>query len=157
MLAPPIWPKNRLALAVNAASGEDTEAINRMFTPEFRNRLDAVVPFDSLPTEVVVRVVEKFILELEMQLADRNVIIEVSEPAMNWLVEQGYDPQMGARPLARIIQENIKKAIGRGIAVWQIEPAAAWSMLGCDKAGALTFKFSDGDKPEKASIKPAKK
>src|SRR6056300_286804 len=66
--------------------GEDTEAINRMFTPEFRNRLDAVVPFDSLPTEVVVRVVEKFILELEMQLADRNVIIEISEPAMKWLV-----------------------------------------------------------------------
>ena len=81
--------------------GEDREAINRMFTPEFRNRLDAVVPFGNLPPEVVVRVVEKFILELEMQLSDRNVIIEVSRKAMDWLVEEGYDPQMGPRPLAR--------------------------------------------------------
>ena len=75
--------------------GEDTEAINKMFTPEFRNRLDAVVGFNNLPPEVVVRVVEKFILELELQLSDRNVIIEVDRKAMDWLVEQGYDPLMG--------------------------------------------------------------
>ena len=89
--------------------GEDTEAINKMFTPEFRNRLDAVVGFNNLPPEVVVRVVEKFVLELELQLSDRDVIIEVDRKAMDWLVEQGYDPLMGARPMARIIQENIKK------------------------------------------------
>ncbi|HAL84689.1 MAG TPA: ATP-dependent Clp protease ATP-binding subunit ClpA, partial [Rhodobiaceae bacterium] len=80
-------------------------------TPEFRNRLDAVVAFNNLPPEVVVRVVEKFILELELQLSDRNVIIEVDRKAMDWLVEQGYDPMMGARPMARIIQENIKKPL----------------------------------------------
>ena len=88
--------------------GEDLEAINRMFTPEFRNRLDSVVQFGNLPEEVVVRVVEKFILELETQLADRNVMITVSKPAMDWLVATGYDPQMGARPMARVIQENVK-------------------------------------------------
>ncbi len=123
--------------------GEDTEAINRMFTPEFRNRLDAVVPFDSLPTEVVVRVVEKFILELEMQLADRNVIIEISEPAMKWLVEQGYDPQMGARPLARIIQENIKKPLAEELLFGKLTGGGVVN-VGRDKAGKLTFKFSDG-------------
>ena len=123
--------------------GEDTEAINRMFTPEFRNRLDAVVPFDSLPTEVVVRVVEKFILELEMQLADRNVIIEISEPAMKWLVEQGYDPQMGARPLARIIQENIKKPLAEELLFGKLTSGGVVN-VGRDKAGKLTFKFSDG-------------
>ena len=91
--------------------GEDTEAINKMFTPEFRNRLDAGVGFNTLPPEGGVRVVEKFVLELELQLSDRNVIIEVDRKAMDWLVEQGYDPLMGARPMARIIQENIKKPL----------------------------------------------
>jgi ATP-dependent Clp protease ATP-binding subunit ClpA len=92
-------------------TGEDEEAIKRMFAPEFRNRLDAVVPFDYLPTEVVARVVDKFILELEMQLADRNVHIALDQPAREWLTERGYDKLMGARPMARLIQEEIKKPL----------------------------------------------
>ncbi|MGO8831318.1 MAG: ATP-dependent Clp protease ATP-binding subunit ClpA, partial [Roseiarcus sp.] len=88
--------------------GDDTEAINRLFAPEFRNRLDAIVPFGRLPEEVIARVVDKFILQLEAQLADRNVTIELSDEARVWLVKNGYDETMGARPMARVIQKEIK-------------------------------------------------
>jgi ATP-dependent Clp protease ATP-binding subunit ClpA len=88
--------------------GDDTEAINRLFSPEFRNRLDAIVPFSRLPQDVIARVVDKFILQLEAQLADRNVSIELSDEARAWLVEAGYDEAMGARPMARVIQTQIK-------------------------------------------------
>ena len=135
--------------------GEDREAINRMFTPEFRNRLDAVVPFGNLPPEVVVRVVEKFILELEMQLSDRNVIIEVSRKAMDWLVEEGYDPQMGARPMARIIQENIKKPLADELLFGKLQ-GGGLVMVDLDKAKKLTFKYKE-DKPSKKSGKPSEK
>jgi ATP-dependent Clp protease ATP-binding subunit ClpA len=91
--------------------GDDEEAINRLFTPEFRNRLDAVVTFSALPPEVITKVVEKFIFQLEAQLADRGVTIELGEDATKWLAEQGYDAKFGARPLARVIQEHIKKPL----------------------------------------------
>ncbi|GAB5374577.1 MAG: ATP-dependent Clp protease ATP-binding subunit ClpA [Acuticoccus sp.] len=91
--------------------GEDMAAINRLFTPEFRNRLDAIVPFSPLPAEVVNRVVEKFVMQLEAQLADRNVTFELSEDAIQWLAEEGYDEKMGARPLGRVIQEHIKRPL----------------------------------------------
>ena len=135
--------------------GEDSEAINRTFTPEFRNRLDAVVPFGNLPPEVVVRVVEKFILELEMQLSDRNVIIEVSKKAMDWLVEKGYDMQMGARPMARIIQENIKKPLADELLFGALKGGGVVT-VDLSKKGELTFKYGDdnaGKKSGKASEK----
>ena len=135
--------------------GEDTEAINRMFTPEFRNRLDAVVPFSNLPPEVVVRVVEKFILELEMQLSDRNVIIDVSKKAMDWLVDEGYDPQMGARPMARIIQENIKKPLADELLFGKLK-GGGLVMVDLSKDKKLTFKYKD-DKPGKKAGKPSEK
>ncbi|MEM9223112.1 MAG: ATP-dependent Clp protease ATP-binding subunit ClpA [Pseudomonadota bacterium] len=91
--------------------GEDMEAINRLFTPEFRNRLDSIVPFSPLPSDVVHRVVEKFVMQLEAQLADRNVTFELSEEAVEWLAKEGYDEKMGARPLGRVIQENIKRPL----------------------------------------------
>ncbi|MBA84907.1 MAG: ATP-dependent Clp protease ATP-binding subunit ClpA [Rhodobacteraceae bacterium] len=91
--------------------GEDTAAIERTFTPEFRNRLDAVISFQPLPKEVILQVVEKFVLQLEAQLMDRNVHIELTRPAAEWLAEEGYDAKMGARPLGRVIQENIKKPL----------------------------------------------
>ena len=92
----------------NKRVGEDTTAINKLFTPEFRNRLDAIVSFGHLPQEVIVKVVDKFIMQLEAQLADRNVTIELTDEARKWLVENGYDEQMGARPMARVIQSAIK-------------------------------------------------
>src|ERR1700709_2716314 len=91
--------------------GDDHEAINRQFAPEFRNRLDAIVSFAHLNVDVIGMVVEKFVLQLEAQLADRDVTIELSEPAKAWLIEHGYDEQMGARPMARVIQEHIKKPL----------------------------------------------
>jgi ATP-dependent Clp protease ATP-binding subunit ClpA len=91
--------------------GEDDDAIKRLFTPEFRNRLDATITFAGLTPEIVGRVVEKFVMQLEAQLADRNVTIEMSSAAKEWLAERGYDRLYGARPLARVIQEHIKKPL----------------------------------------------
>ena len=91
--------------------GEDEEAVKRMFTPEFRNRLDAIVPFGYLPTPVIGRVVEKFILQLELQLADRDVHISLDDEAKAWLTEKGYDKLYGARPMDRLIQEKVKQPL----------------------------------------------
>jgi ATP-dependent Clp protease ATP-binding subunit ClpA len=94
---------------------EDKDAINKMFTPEFRNRLDSIVPFKALAPETMVRVVDKFIAQLEAQLTEKNVALVLSEEARQWLGRKGYDPAMGARPLARVIQENVKKALAEDI------------------------------------------
>ena len=91
--------------------GEDEQAVQKMFTPEFRNRLDAIVPFGYLPTEVVSRVVDKFVLQLELQLADRGVHIRLEDDAREWLTEKGYDKLYGARPMGRLIQEKIKQPL----------------------------------------------
>ncbi|MEO6340578.1 MAG: ATP-dependent Clp protease ATP-binding subunit ClpA [Caulobacteraceae bacterium] len=90
---------------------EDQAAIQRLFTPEFRNRLDAIVGFKSLGPDVIRQVVQKFVLQLEAQLADRNVTVELSDEAADWLAKNGYDELYGARPLARVIQEHIKKPL----------------------------------------------
>ncbi|RED16001.1 ATP-dependent Clp protease ATP-binding subunit ClpA [Parasphingopyxis lamellibrachiae] len=87
------------------------EAVKKMFTPEFRNRLDAIVPFGYLPPAVVARVVDKFILELELQLSDREVHIRLDDEAKNWLTERGYDKLYGARPMGRLIQEKVKQPL----------------------------------------------
>ncbi|MGV6874913.1 ATP-dependent Clp protease ATP-binding subunit ClpA [Pseudochelatococcus sp. B33] len=95
--------------------GDDQEAISRLFTPEFRNRLDAVISFGHLPKEVIARVVDKFVIQLEAQLAERNVTIELTDEAREWLVENGYDEAMGARPLGRLIQTTIKTPLADAI------------------------------------------
>ena len=91
--------------------GDDMEAINRMFAPEFRNRLDAIITFAHLSPDVIAMVVEKFVLQLEAQLDDRDVTIELTDEAAKWLIANGYDELMGARPMARVIQEHIKKPL----------------------------------------------
>lgn len=90
---------------------DDQEAIKRLFTPEFRNRLDAIVPFVPLTQETVARVVDKFVMQLEGQLAERHVSIELSDEARDWLAQEGYDPAMGARPLSRVIQDHVKRPL----------------------------------------------
>ncbi|MDE2339758.1 MAG: AAA family ATPase, partial [Alphaproteobacteria bacterium] len=103
----------REGIGFGDVSKEDAgdEAVKKMFTPEFRNRLDAIVPFAYLPHEVVARVVDKFILQLELQLADRDVHIKLDDDAREWLTAKGYDKLYGARPMARLIQEKIKQAL----------------------------------------------
>jgi ATP-dependent Clp protease ATP-binding subunit ClpA len=117
-----------------ARVGEDEEAINRMFTPEFRNRLDAVIGFKNLSPEVMNQVVDKFIIQLEAQLADRNVIVELSDPARKWLAKKGYDPKFGARPLARVIQEHIKKPLAEELLFGKLA-----------KGGTVEVEIEDGE------------
>ncbi|EDP61417.1 ATPase with chaperone activity, ATP-binding subunit [alpha proteobacterium BAL199] len=103
--------KEAIGFGRSVREGDDTEAINRMFTPEFRNRLDAIVGFKALSPETIDRVVDKFVMQLEAQLADRGVSIELTEAARGWLAKRGYDRLYGARPLARVIQEHVKKPL----------------------------------------------
>ncbi|MBT6032156.1 MAG: ATP-dependent Clp protease ATP-binding subunit ClpA, partial [Kordiimonadaceae bacterium] len=103
--------KEVIGFGASDASGADEEAIKKLFTPEFRNRLDAIVPFSGLPPEVIEQVVEKFILELEMQLEDRGVHIKLSKEAKSFIATKGYDKHFGARPLKRVISEEIKKPL----------------------------------------------
>jgi len=103
--------KPAMGFGREAREGEDTEAINKLFTPEFRNRLDAVVPFGGLTREILENVVKKFVDELAAQLADRRVHLELDDKALDWLCEKGHDPLYGARPLSRVIQEYIKRPL----------------------------------------------
>ena len=102
-------------------STDSVEILKRLFSPEFRNRLDAIVQFKSLDTETIGHVVDKFVIELEGQLEDRNVTFEVDEIARAWIAEKGYDPQMGARPMARLIQDRIKKALAEELLFGRLE------------------------------------
>lgn len=103
--------KGAMGFGRDVRVGDDAEEIERSFSPEFRNRLDAIIGFDALTPDVVGHVVDKFIIELEALLADRNVAIELTDKAREWLARKGYDPRMGARPLARLIQDTIKKPL----------------------------------------------
>jgi ATP-dependent Clp protease ATP-binding subunit ClpA len=112
--------------------GDDLEAIERMFTPEFRNRLDSIIQFGGLPTEVVGMVVDKFVIQLEVQLADRQVSIELTDEARKWLADKGYDQRFGARPLSRVIQEHIKKPLAEELLFGKLE-----------KGGVVRVKLED--------------
>ncbi len=125
--------------------GEDQEAIKRMFTPEFRNRLDAVIPFAPLTTEIVAQVVEKFVMQLEAQLADRNVTIELSSAAKEFLAERGYEPLYGARPLARVIQELIKKPLAEELLFGKLVKGGAVKVT--LKDGKLAFDVTEAALP----------
>lgn len=150
--------KQAIGFGNDVREGEDEEAIKRLFTPEFRNRLDATIPFAPLPPEVVSRVVEKFVLQLETQLQDRNVTISLSDTAATWLAKKGYDVNYGARPLARVIQENIKKPLSEELLFGKLAKGGHVS-VGV-KAGELTFRVesaADLSRKEEADKKVAKK
>jgi ATP-dependent Clp protease ATP-binding subunit ClpA len=132
--------------------GDDVEAINRMFTPEFRNRLDATIAFAGLPPEIILKVVEKFVFQLEAQLADRGVTIELSEDAAKWLAEKGYDEKFGARPLARVIQEHIKKPLADELLFGKLEHGGIVRVLVADEGAErkLAFEYISAEpKPKK--------
>ena len=132
--------------------GEDTAAIERTFTPEFRNRLDAVISFAPLSKDVIMQVVEKFVLQLEAQLMDRNVTIELTPKATEWLGEKGYDDKMGARPLARVIQENIKKPLAEELLFGKLAKGGIVK-VGV-KGGEISLQFEEPKKRQIASKKP---
>ncbi|MGO9543354.1 MAG: ATP-dependent Clp protease ATP-binding subunit ClpA [Rhodomicrobium sp.] len=121
--------------------GEDEEAIKRMFTPEFRNRLDAVIAFSRLSRAMISKVVEKFVFQLEAQLADRNVMIELSQEAMEWVADHGYDELYGARPLARVIQEHIKKPLAEELLFGKLEGGGTVRVVVAEKDGAKVLSF----------------
>ena len=125
--------------------GEDTAAIERTFSPEFRNRLDAVVSFAPLGRDVIAQVVEKFVLQLEAQLMDRNVSIEITKAAADWLGDKGYDNKMGARPLGRVIQEHIKKPLAEELLFGKLTKGGIVK-VGV-KAGELDLKIEEPQKP----------
>jgi ATP-dependent Clp protease ATP-binding subunit ClpA len=132
--------------------GEDTAAIERTFTPEFRNRLDAVISFGALPKEVILQVVEKFVLQLEAQLMDRNVTIELTKPAAEWLGEKGYDDRMGARPLGRVIQEHIKKPLAEELLFGKL--AKGGNVTVGIKDGKIDLRIDEPGSPRITSKKP---
>ena len=131
--------------------GEDEEAIKRLFTPEFRNRLDAVISFSRLSREMIGKVVEKFIFQLEAQLADRNVMIELSPEAMEWIADHGYDELYGARPLARVIQEHIKKPLAEELLFGKLEGGGTVRVVVTESDGkkSLSFEVIESKPPVK--------
>jgi ATP-dependent Clp protease ATP-binding subunit ClpA len=131
--------RNSIGFGRGRMEGQDEEAIKKLFSPEFRNRLDAIVAFKALSPEVIRMVVQKFILQLEAQLADRHVTIETTEAAVDWLAKNGFDELYGARPLARVIQEQIKRPLADDILFGRL---AKGGHVKVDlKDGKLTFEF----------------
>ncbi len=155
--------KSAFGFTRNKREGDDMEAITRMFTPEFRNRLDAIITFNHLSQEIITKVVEKFVLQLEAQLGDRDVTIELSDEATKWLIANGYDELMGARPMARVIQEHIKRPLADEVLFGKLKDGGHVRVIvEKDEAGKdrLGFEFLEGPvtpKPEKLPERKAKR
>ncbi len=138
--------KSAIGFGSEVRVGDDEEAINRLFTPEFRNRLDTTISFSPLSPATIGRVVDKFILQLEEQLADRNVTIELDDGARGWLAEKGYDKLFGARPLARIIQEHVKKPLAEELLFGHLTKGGTVQVRREGDKLAFTFIESPGPK-----------
>ena len=137
--------KEAIGFGRESRVGEDEDAIKRLFTPEFRNRLDATIAFAGLTPEIVGRVVEKFVMQLEAQLADRNVTIELSSAAKEWLAERGYDRLYGARPLGRVIQEHVKKPLAEELLFGRLVKGGSVKVT--MKEGKLDFEIIEASLP----------
>jgi len=148
--------KPALGFNREARTGEDTDAINKMFTPEFRNRLDAVIPFASLPSEVILQVVDKFIIQLEVQLGDRAVSFELTDEARVWLSKKGYDSKFGARPLGRVIQEHIKKPLAEELLFGRLTKGGVVKIAVDEDADKLVLDIVEGSsKKDHKQAEPA--
>jgi ATP-dependent Clp protease ATP-binding subunit ClpA len=133
--------KEAIGFGRGKREGEDEEAIKKLFTPEFRNRLDATISFAPLSRATIDKVVEKFVLELEAQLADRDVTFDLTPEATRWLGEKGYDDAFGARPLARVIQDNIKKPLADEILFGKLKDGGTVRVLLDREKDKLAFEF----------------
>ena len=139
--------KESIGFGRGKREGEDEEAIKKLFTPEFRNRLDATIGFAPLNRSTIDRVVEKFVLELEAQLTDRDVTFDLTPEATRWLGEKGYDDAFGARPLARVIQDNIKQPLAEEILFGKLKNGGTVRVLLDREADKLAFEFIEANKP----------
>jgi len=137
--------RNSMGFTKQDNSSDDSEAIKKMFTPEFRNRLDSVVRFSSLSQEVIAKVVDKELLEVERQLLEKQVQMQVDQAAKDWIAENGYDESMGARPLGRLIQEQIKRGLADELLFGELQHGGD-VFIGV-KDGALSFKFISKEAP----------
>jgi ATP-dependent Clp protease ATP-binding subunit ClpA len=144
--------KTAIGFGRDTREGEDTAAIERTFTPEFRNRLDAVISFAPLAKETISQVVEKFVLQLEAQLMDRGVSIELSDEAAAWLGDKGYDSKMGARPLGRVIQEHLKKPLAEELLFGKLTKGGL-VRVGL-KDGKIELHIAEPEKPRLTGNKP---
>ncbi|WP_029014546.1 ATP-dependent Clp protease ATP-binding subunit ClpA [Niveispirillum irakense] len=135
--------KPAIGFGREARVGEDKEAITKAFSPEFRNRLDAIIPFANLGAETVTRVVDKFVMELEAQLTDRGVTIDLSDDAREWLAKKGYDPVMGARPLSRTIQEHVKKPLAEELLFGRLSKGGAVRVVLNKDGDGLSFDYAE--------------
>ncbi len=133
--------KHAIGFGSSKRTGEDEEALNRLFTPEFRNRLDATIQFSSLPPKVIHQVVQKFVMQLEAQLSERNVTFELQPDAVDWLARKGYDEKMGARPLSRVVQEHIKKKIADEILFGKLRNGGVVRVSASDTADELLLEY----------------
>ncbi len=146
--------RNAIGFGRDKVQGEEEAALKRLFTPEFRNRLDAMVSFKPLTQDIIRQVVQKFVLQLEAQLADRNVTIETTDEAADWLAKNGFDELYGARPLARMIQEHIKKPLADDILFGKLSRGGHVKVR--LKDGKLVFDITSATAPgEKAGGKQA--
>jgi ATP-dependent Clp protease ATP-binding subunit ClpA len=136
-----------------AAEGRSKAAVDRIFSPEFRNRLDAIVSFKSLSPEVMETIVEKFVLQLESQLAERRVAITLQPEARAWLARKGYDPVYGARPLARVIQRDVRDRLTDELLFGTLEHGGT-ATIGANDDG-LTFEFAARAEPAPAAKEDA--
>ncbi|MFO0998469.1 MAG: ATP-dependent Clp protease ATP-binding subunit ClpA [Alphaproteobacteria bacterium] len=139
--------KHAMGFAREGRQGEEEDAIRRMFTPEFRNRLDAIIQFANLAPETVLRVVDKFVMQLEEQLADRQVSIRLTDEARAWLAKKGYDPTYGARPLARVIQDQVKKPLAEELLFGRLAKGGTVEVR--LEGEALVFDFQPATPPPK--------
>ena len=147
--------KNSIGFGRGRKDDEQEEALKRLFTPEFRNRLDSVIAFGGLTPEIIERVVEKFVLQLEAQLDDRNVTIEMTDSARGWLARKGFDPDYGARPLSRTIQEHVKKPMAEELLFGKLAKGGAVKIdTDPDDPSKLAFTYIE-NKPKKTPSKAA--
>ena len=136
-----------MGFTVQDHSSDGAEAVNKMFTPEFRNRLDSIIQFKPLDKDIILNVVDKFIIELESQLEEKNVSIDFNYEAKTWLAEHGFDPKMGARPMARLISESIKKPLADEILFGVLSKGGKVRVI-LDEKGDIAFEFESRENKE---------
>ena len=139
--------RTTMGFTVQDHSSDGTEAVNKMFTPEFRNRLDSIIQFKPLDKDIILNVVDKFIIELESQLEEKNVSIDFNYEAKTWLAEHGFDPKMGARPMARLISESIKKPLADEILFGVLSKGGKVRVI-LDEKGDIAFEFESRENKE---------